>query len=164
MAFLEYMLLALLGTVGTASPETPTRALAADAVTQPGGGTEGVLGQATGGSRGKQAGTGKKGHSAQKATGGLTRVVRAGNQGRHARVTIAGFKAAGSGSTVSSSTGRKGGVKPNPNGPSKLAGKGPRRVSGSGGWGSSVIFGGDASNSNAKLPRTVWNAANKNSK
>ena len=61
MAFLEYMLLALLGTAGAATPGPVTRTFTADAVTQPGGGTEGVLVQATGGSPGKQAGTGRKG-------------------------------------------------------------------------------------------------------
>jgi hypothetical protein len=49
MAFLEYMLLALLGSAGTFSPgEAPARTFTADAVTQPGGGTEGLLGQKKG--------------------------------------------------------------------------------------------------------------------
>jgi hypothetical protein len=64
MAFLEYILVVLLGSAGTANPgATPTWAFTADAVTQPSGGTEGVLVQATGGSPGKQAGTGRKGRS-----------------------------------------------------------------------------------------------------
>ena len=64
MAFLEYMLLALLGSASAATPgATPSRSFTADAVTQPSGGAEGLLGQATGGSPGKQAGTGRKGRS-----------------------------------------------------------------------------------------------------
>ena len=62
MPFLEYMLLALLGTASATPGATPSRAFTADAVTQPGGGTEGVLGQAGGGTTGK-AGTGRKGRS-----------------------------------------------------------------------------------------------------
>ena len=59
MAFLEYMLVALLGTAGAAAPGgTPgsplTRNFTADAVTQPGGGTEGLLGQDTGGTTTKK--------------------------------------------------------------------------------------------------------------
>jgi hypothetical protein len=66
MPFLEYVLIALLGSAGAAVPGgTPggasTRILTADIVTQPGGGTEGLPGQATGGSSDKQAGTGRKG-------------------------------------------------------------------------------------------------------
>jgi hypothetical protein len=58
MAFLEYMLAALLGTAGVASAGgTPggslTRSFTADAVTQPDGGTEGLLGQDTGGTTSK---------------------------------------------------------------------------------------------------------------
>jgi hypothetical protein len=46
MAFLEYMLAALLGSAGVASPGgTPARTFTAEAVTQPSGGTEGLLGQ-----------------------------------------------------------------------------------------------------------------------
>ena len=48
MAFLEYMLLALLGTAGAATPGgTPARTFTADAVTQPSGGTEVLLTQDT---------------------------------------------------------------------------------------------------------------------
>jgi hypothetical protein len=66
MPFLEYALLALIGSAGAATPgETPrgpsTRTLTADAITQPSGTTEGLLAQATGGSTDKQAGTGRKG-------------------------------------------------------------------------------------------------------
>lgn len=65
MPLIGYMLVVLLGsgaaipgeTAGGPSPRTFT----AHAVTQPSGGTEGMLGQATGGSPGKQAGPGKKG-------------------------------------------------------------------------------------------------------
>jgi hypothetical protein len=46
MAFLEYMLLAVLGSAGTFSPgEAPARTFTAGAVTQPGDGKEGLLGQ-----------------------------------------------------------------------------------------------------------------------
>jgi hypothetical protein len=45
MAFLEYMLVGLLGSAGAASPGTPARTFSAEAVTQPSGGTEGLLGQ-----------------------------------------------------------------------------------------------------------------------
>jgi hypothetical protein len=65
MPFVEYMLLALLGSGAAIPGETPggpsPRTFTADAVTQPSGGIEGLLGQATGGSPGKQAGTGRKG-------------------------------------------------------------------------------------------------------
>jgi hypothetical protein len=61
MPFLEYMLLALLGSAGTGPAGTPTRTFTADAVTQPSGGTEG-LGQKKPG-EGKEAGTGRKGRS-----------------------------------------------------------------------------------------------------
>ena len=66
MAFLEYMLLALLGsasaTPGVASGTPSTRTFTADAVTQPSGGTEGLLGQKKPGED-KEAGTGRKGRS-----------------------------------------------------------------------------------------------------
>ena len=66
MPFLEYMLLAILGSAPAAIPGgTPARTITADSITQPGGGTIGdlnagigLLGQATGGSTG--ASTGKK--------------------------------------------------------------------------------------------------------
>ena len=45
MAFLEYMLVGLLGSAGAASPGTPARTFTAEAVTQPSGGTEALLGQ-----------------------------------------------------------------------------------------------------------------------
>ena len=75
MPVFEYVLLALLGSAGAAAPgttpENPAmRTITADAVTQPSGGAEadgsltagiGLPGQATGGSPGKQAGTGRKG-------------------------------------------------------------------------------------------------------
>jgi hypothetical protein len=77
MPVFEYVLLALLGSAGTAAPgttpENPAiRTITADAVTQPRGGAEGdgnlaagtgFPGQATGGSPGKQAGTGRKGRT-----------------------------------------------------------------------------------------------------
>lgn len=73
MQFLEYMLLALLGSAGAATPGgTPgspsMRTIPADAVSQPSGGTGELPGQATGGSSDKQAGTGRKGvrHAARK--------------------------------------------------------------------------------------------------
>jgi hypothetical protein len=71
MPIFEYVLLALLGATGAATPaETPggpsMRTLTADIVTQPNGGTEGLSGQATGGSPGKQAGTGRKGRHLEK--------------------------------------------------------------------------------------------------
>jgi hypothetical protein len=65
MRFIEYILVTVLGSSGVAAAEPPSagaRTITADAVTQPaGGGAEGILGQATGGSPGKQAGTGRKG-------------------------------------------------------------------------------------------------------
>jgi hypothetical protein len=77
MPVFEYVLLALLGSAGAAAPgttpENPAmRTITADAVTQPSGGADGdgnfsagtgLPGQATGGSPGKQAGTGRKGRS-----------------------------------------------------------------------------------------------------
>ena len=45
MPLFQYVLVALLGTAGTASPGTPARTFTAEAVTQPSGGTEGLLGQ-----------------------------------------------------------------------------------------------------------------------
>ena len=75
MAFVEYVLLAVLGSTGAAAsggtPSSPsTRTFDADAIAQPSGGAadEGYFnvgivlpGQATGGSTGKHAGTGRKG-------------------------------------------------------------------------------------------------------
>jgi hypothetical protein len=65
MPFIEYMLVALLGSGAAIAGETSSspspQTFNADAVTQPSGGTEGLLAQATGGSPGKQAGTGRKG-------------------------------------------------------------------------------------------------------
>ena len=74
MPFLEYMLLAFLGSApatvvgGTPSGPATTRTITADAITQPGGGAAGDLsaglafvGQATGGSTdSRKLGTGKK--------------------------------------------------------------------------------------------------------
>ena len=74
MPFLEYMLLAFLGSApatvvgGTPSGPATTRTITADAITQPGGRTAGDLsaglafvGQATGGSTdSRKSGTGKK--------------------------------------------------------------------------------------------------------
>ena len=92
MAFLEYMLVALLGSAGAAAPggtpgEPSTRTFTADAVTQPSGGTEGLLGQATGGSTDKQAGTGRKGRVHLEAR----RHHRRGH--RHGKVITSGKKA-----------------------------------------------------------------------
>jgi hypothetical protein len=75
VAFVEYILVALLGSVGAAAPGgsnsgSSVRTFDADAIAQPSGGAagEGYLsagivlpGQATGGSPGKQGGTGRKG-------------------------------------------------------------------------------------------------------
>jgi hypothetical protein len=93
MAFLEYMLLALLGSAGAAAPGgTPggslTRTFTADAVTQPSGGTEGLIVQATGGSTDKQAGTGRKG---RRHTEARRRHHRRGH--RHGKVYESGKKA-----------------------------------------------------------------------
>jgi hypothetical protein len=87
MPVFEYVLIALLGAAGTATPaETPggssMRTLTADIVTQPNGGTEGFLAQATGGSPGKQTGTGRKGRS-----------HRRHRRHRHTKVTATGKKA-----------------------------------------------------------------------
>jgi hypothetical protein len=60
MPVLEYMLLALVGLAGAAGPGTPTRTFTADAATRRSGGTEVLLGQATGGTTGKPASTGRK--------------------------------------------------------------------------------------------------------
>ena len=91
MPLLEYVLLALLGSVGTATPGAtlggaPARTLTADAITQPSGGTEALLGQATGGSTDRHAGTGRKSvhHTAAR------RHYRRGH--RHAKVTTGGKK------------------------------------------------------------------------
>jgi hypothetical protein len=102
MAFLEYLLAVLLATAGAASPGTSARTFTAEAVIQPGGGTESLLAQTGGPTKGKTpiaADTGRKGRShARRHHKGHTR----------ARVT-------GSDSTFSSSTGGAGGVKPNMN-------------------------------------------------
>ena len=100
MPIIEYMLLALLGSASAATPAgTPagplTRTLTADAVTQPSGGTEDLLGQATGGSPGKQAGPGKKGRHVE---------ARRHHRRGHRRTM-----------SQSSSTAGAGGVKPNMN-------------------------------------------------
>jgi hypothetical protein len=97
MAFLEYMLLALLGSAGAAAPGgTPVvpvaRTFSADAVTQPTGGTEGegisVLGQCTGRGIFKTSGaSGKKSTNPQAAR----KHYRRGH--RHAKVTTSGKKA-----------------------------------------------------------------------
>ena len=90
MQFLEYMLLALLGSAGAATPGgTPgspsMRTIPADAVSQPSGGTGELPGQATGGSTDKQAGTGRKGvrHAARK---------HYKNRHRHSKLTTGGKK------------------------------------------------------------------------
>jgi hypothetical protein len=87
MPVFEYVLVALLGAAGAATPaEMPggssMRTLTADIVTQPNGGAEGLLGQATGGSPGKQAGTGRKGR----------RHTRRHRRRRHTKVTETGKK------------------------------------------------------------------------
>ena len=90
MPVFEYVLVALLGAAGATSPETPggpsMRTLTADIVTQPSGGTEGLLGQATGGSTDKQAGTGRKGRSHVEAR------RRRHRRHRHTRVNTTGKK------------------------------------------------------------------------
>jgi hypothetical protein len=61
MAIFEYVLVALLGSASAATPGgTPAGTFTADAVTQPSGGAEGLLGEATGGNADKHAGTGRK--------------------------------------------------------------------------------------------------------
>jgi hypothetical protein len=100
MPVFEYVLLALLGSAGAAAPETTPgnpamRTIAADAITQPNGGAEGnsslgagigLPGQATGGSPGKQAGTGRK---------GKTHFARRHRRGhRHTRTATTGKKPA----------------------------------------------------------------------
>src|SRR5260370_40670060 len=120
MPFLEYMSLALLGSAGAGSPGgTPAGPFAADAVTQPSGGTEGqgdfnagigLIGQDTGGCKAGIRRTGKgdynHGHMDARIHTKTARHHRRGH--RHTKVT---------GSTVSSSTGGTGGVKPNMNAP-----------------------------------------------
>ena len=102
MAFLEYMLLALLGSAGATPAGTPVLTVTADAVTQPSGGTGcegiGLVGQVLKGSR---ENVDKKGRHQVEA-----RRRRRGHKQR---------KVTGSPSKVSSSTGGKGGVKPNMN-------------------------------------------------
>jgi hypothetical protein len=70
MPFLEYVLLALLGSAGGATPAgTPARTLTADAVTQPSGSTEGLFGQVL---KGKVHGAARRrprGHKRSKVTG-----------------------------------------------------------------------------------------------
>ena len=71
MPFFKYVLVAILGSAGAATPgatpgsapATLPRTIPADAVSQPSGGTAELSGQATGGSTDKQAGTGRKGRS-----------------------------------------------------------------------------------------------------
>jgi hypothetical protein len=90
MPVFEYVLLALLGAAGAATPaETPSgpslRTLTADIVTQPSGGVEGLFGQNTGGSTDKHAGTGRKGRHYVEA--------RRRHRGpRHTRVNTIGKK------------------------------------------------------------------------
>ena len=91
MPFFEYVLIALLGSTGAVttseSPESPSmRTLTADIVTQPGGGTEGLLGQATGGSTDRHAGTGRKGRHRSAAR----KHYRRGH--RHTKVITGGKK------------------------------------------------------------------------
>jgi hypothetical protein len=86
MPVIEYMLLALLGTAGAAAPggipsSPSTRTLDADAVTQPNGGTAGLLGQATSGSPGKRSGSG--GHVGGRS--GRGKVRTAGARRHHRR-------------------------------------------------------------------------------
>ena len=65
MPIFEYVLAALIGVTGAATlPEagsSSVRTLTAEVISQPVGGTEGLVGQATGGSPGRQAGTGTRG-------------------------------------------------------------------------------------------------------
>ena len=68
MAFLEYMLLALLGSASATPAGTLARTFTAEAITQPAGGAEGVVGQVGGGTPGKHAGTGRKGRSHARRT------------------------------------------------------------------------------------------------
>jgi hypothetical protein len=103
MALLEYMLLALLGSAGAATPGGPvTRTFTADSVTQPSGGTEcegiGLVGQVIKGSR---ENVDKKGRHQVEA--------------RRRRRAHKQRKVTDSPSKVSSSPGGKGGVKPNMN-------------------------------------------------
>jgi hypothetical protein len=109
MPIIEYMLLALLGSASAATPGGTlggplTRTLTADAVSQPNGGTEGLLGQATGGCSGsrKLPTTGKK-------------PLEHARSMRHHRRDHRHGKVIGAGSKVSSSTPGTGGVKPNMN-------------------------------------------------
>lgn len=87
MPIFEYVLVALLGSAGAVTAvEEPTgtsmRTLTADIVIQPGGGS-----QATGGSPGKQSGTGRKGRRHSLAR-------RRYHKGRrHSKVTTEGKKA-----------------------------------------------------------------------
>ena len=89
MPVFEYVLVAFLGAAGATSAETPggssMRTLTADIVTQPSGGTEGLLGQATSGSPGRQAGTGRKGRRHVEAR-------RRHRRHRHTRVNTIGKK------------------------------------------------------------------------
>ena len=99
MAFFQYVLLALLGSAGAATPgvtpaDPSTRTVNADAISQPRGGTAaegdfnegiGLLGQATGGSTDRQAGTGRKGRRHVEAR-------RRHRRHRHRRVTTGGKK------------------------------------------------------------------------
>jgi hypothetical protein len=92
MSFFKYALVALLGSAGAATPgATPgspsMRTVPADAVSQPSGGTGESLGQATGGSTDKHAGTGRKGRSHLEAR---RRHHRRGH--RHSKLTSGGKK------------------------------------------------------------------------
>jgi len=120
MAFLEYMLLALLGSAG-ATPAGPARTFTAGAITQPDGGTDGqgdinagmdLIGQDTGGCKTGARPTGGKGEY-NHGHMSHTRTARHHRRGHtHGKTTT---EAASSASKVSSSTGNKGGVKPNMN-------------------------------------------------
>jgi hypothetical protein len=99
MRFVEYLLLALLGSAPAAAPgatpggppATLPRTVTGDAVTQPSGGSEGSLGQQTVGSRDKRsgpggnvraAGTGRKGVHPQAATKHYKKGHRHAKKGR----------------------------------------------------------------------------------
>jgi hypothetical protein len=89
MPVFEYVLVALLGAAGATSPEMPggpsMRTLTADIVTQPSGGTEGLLGQATSGSPSRHADTGRKGRRHVEAR-------RRHRRHKHRRVNTTGKK------------------------------------------------------------------------
>jgi hypothetical protein len=90
MPIIEYMLLALLGSAGAATPGgTPggpfTRTFTADSVTQPSGGTEGLLGEADTGRKGrrhlKATREHWKNHRRSKVTGAESKVSSSGGAG-----------------------------------------------------------------------------------